>query len=276
MNNYFFEYYQNETKQKIEKNFEDMTQLEKSIGEFFIKNKSARDFSSKGISGLLYVSEASLHRFAKKCGYKGYREFIFSYEKDIENERNNGADEKKVNQLIIKLKAAYTTLVEENFDLIKDNQIRKIATLLNSGKRVILTGSETENAVFEEYKLKYLKLGIDINTVTKKEFLEPSVDLLNKDSLVIVCDISGENDNLKTVVQKAKVKEADIVLITANEACEYADLCNEVIKVSYPKGLVNVISMQMVILMTMDVIYSYCSANKNYFKAIKKEKEGKS
>ena len=273
MNNYFFEYYQNETKQNIEKNFEDMTQLEKSIGEFFIKNKSVRDFSSKGISGLLYVSEASLHRFAKKCGYKGYREFIFSYEKDIENERNNGTDEKKVNQLIIKLKAAYTTLVEENFGLIKDNQIRKIATLLNSGKRVILTGSETENAVFEEYKLKYLKLGIDINTVTKKEFLEPSVDLLNKDSLVIVCDISGENDNLKTVVQKAKVKEADIVLITANEACEYADLCNEVIKVSYPKGLVNVISMQMVILMTMDVIYSYCSANKNYFKAIKKEKE---
>ena len=276
MNNYFFEYYQNETKQNIEKNFEDMTQLEKSIGEFFIKNKSARDFSSKGISGLLYVSEASLHRFAKKCGYKGYREFIFSYEKDIENERNNGTDEKKVNQLIIKLKAAYTTLVEENFGLIKDNQIRKIATLLNSGKRVILTGSETENAVFEEYKLKYLKLGIDINTVTKKEFLEPSVDLLNKDSLVIVCDISGENGNLKTVVQKAKVKEADIVLITANEACEYADLCNEVIKVSYPKGLANVISMQMVILMTMDVIYSYCSANKNYFKAIKKEKEGKS
>ena len=275
MNNYFFEYYQNETKQNIEKNFEDMTQLEKSIGEFFIKNKSVRDFSSKGISGLLYVSEASLHRFAKKCGYKGYREFIFSYEKDIENERNNGTDEKKVNQLIIKLKAAYTTLVEENFDLIKDNQIRKIATLLNSGKRVILTGSEAENAVFEEYKLKYLKLGIDINTVTKKEFLEPSVNLLNKDSLVIACDMSGENSNLKTVVQKAKIKEADIVLITANEACEYAELCNEVIKVSYPKGLANVISMQMVILMTMDVIYSYCSANKNYFKAIKKEKEEK-
>jgi len=276
MNKYFFEYYQNETKQNIEKNFEDMTQLEKSIGEFFIKNKSIRDFSSKGISGLLYVSEASLHRFAKKCGYKGYREFIFSYEKDIENERNNGTDEKKVNQLNNKLKAAYTTLVEENFGLIKDNQIRKIATLLNSGKRVTLTGSETENAVFEEYKLKYLKLGIDINTVTKKEFLEPSVNLLNEESLVIVCDISGENDNLKTVVKKAKIKETNIILITANEVCEYANLCDEVIKVSYLKGMANIISVQMVILMIMDVIYSYCSANKNYFKAIKKEKEGNS
>ena len=169
----------------------------------------------------------------------------------------------------------YTTLVEENFALIKDNQIRKIATLLNSGKRVILIGSETENAVFEEYKLKYLKLGIDINTVTKKEFLEPSVNLLNEDSLVIVCDISGENDNLKVAAKKARIKETNTVLITANEACVYANLCNEVIKVSYPKGIENVISVQMIIFLIMDVIYSYCSANKNYFKAIKKEKEAK-
>ena len=43
MNNYFFEYYQNETKQNIEKNFEEMTQLEKSIGEFFIKKKYLSD-----------------------------------------------------------------------------------------------------------------------------------------------------------------------------------------------------------------------------------------
>ena len=38
MNNYFFEYYHNETKQSIEKNFAKMTQLEKGIGEFFITN----------------------------------------------------------------------------------------------------------------------------------------------------------------------------------------------------------------------------------------------
>ncbi|MFR0957923.1 MAG: hypothetical protein ACLSFA_20120 [Roseburia inulinivorans] len=35
------------------------------------------DFSSKNISKRLYVSEAALSRFSKKCGYKGYRELIF-------------------------------------------------------------------------------------------------------------------------------------------------------------------------------------------------------
>lgn len=51
MNNYFFEYYHNETKQSIEKNFAELTQLEKSIGEFFITNKAIRNFSSKKYRG---------------------------------------------------------------------------------------------------------------------------------------------------------------------------------------------------------------------------------
>lgn len=276
MNNYFFEYYQNETKQNIEKNFEDMTQLERSIGEFFIKNKSIRDFSSKCISGLLYVSEASLHRFAKKCGYKGYREFIFSYEKDIENEKNSGTGEKKAGQLINKLRTGYATLVEENFSLIKDNQIRKIAALLNSGKRVIFISTESENAIFEKFKLKYLKLGIDMNTVTKTELLEPAMTVIGEDSVVLVFDLQGEDKNLEASIKRARLKGIDTVLITANEACGYAEFCDETIKLSYKKGMENIISKQIVILMIMDIIYSYCLANNDYFKAIKKEKEGKS
>lgn len=273
MNNYFFEYYQNETKQNIEKNFEDMTQLERSIGEFFIKNKSIRDFSSKCISGLLYVSEASLHRFAKKCGYKGYREFIFSYEKDIENEKNAGTDEKKVNQLINKMKSVYTTLLEENFTLLKDNQIRKISTLLNSGKRVVLFGSETESAVFEKFKLKYLKLGIDLTTVDKAELLEPSAMVLEEGSVVIAFSLIKEDENMKTALRKALQNKAFIVLVTTTESGQYDALCDEFIRVSYHKKMADVISLQVVIFMLMDIIYSYCSANKNYFKMVKDKKK---
>lgn len=79
-NEYMFSF-QNETKQTIEVTYSKMTEVEKSIADFFIDNKDVMDFSSKYISKMLYISEATLSRFAKKCGYKGYREFIFSYEK---------------------------------------------------------------------------------------------------------------------------------------------------------------------------------------------------
>ena len=74
---------QNETKGQIEAAQSDMTQVEHTIANYFLNNEELTDFSSKRISALLYVSEATLSRFAKKCGFKGYREFIFAYEKDL-------------------------------------------------------------------------------------------------------------------------------------------------------------------------------------------------
>ena len=82
MNDDYMISFQNETKQTIEASYKKMTAVERSVADFFIGNKDDMDFSSKNISRVLYVSEATLSRFSQKCGYKGYREFIFSYERD--------------------------------------------------------------------------------------------------------------------------------------------------------------------------------------------------
>ena len=64
----------------IESNYENFTALERTIADFFMNNQEKTDFSAKAIAKRLYVSEASLSRFSKKCGYRGYREFIYQYE----------------------------------------------------------------------------------------------------------------------------------------------------------------------------------------------------
>lgn len=56
--------------------YENMTSVEQSIADFFIKNEEYMDFSARNISRILYISNATLSRFAKKCGYKGYRELV--------------------------------------------------------------------------------------------------------------------------------------------------------------------------------------------------------
>jgi len=68
----------------IESNYENFTALEKNIADFFMKNEEKMDFSAREIAKHLFVSEASLSRFAKKCGFRGYREFIYQYEESFE------------------------------------------------------------------------------------------------------------------------------------------------------------------------------------------------
>lgn len=67
----------------IESNYDNFTPVEKEIADFFIQNHEKMDFSAKAVAEKLFISEASLSRFAKKCGLRGYREFIYQYEKNF-------------------------------------------------------------------------------------------------------------------------------------------------------------------------------------------------
>ena len=64
----------------IEAAYDSMTAVEKTIADFFINNNERMDFAAKRVAQRLFVSEASLSRFAKKCGFKGYREFLYHYD----------------------------------------------------------------------------------------------------------------------------------------------------------------------------------------------------
>ena len=55
----------------IEACYDNFTQSEKSSADFFINNTQDGDFSIKSVSERLFLSEASLSRFAKKCGLSG-------------------------------------------------------------------------------------------------------------------------------------------------------------------------------------------------------------
>lgn len=64
----------------IESHFDSMTDLENRIANYFLSPSSIYDdLSSQKVAQALYISQAALTRFAKKCGFKGYREFNFQY-----------------------------------------------------------------------------------------------------------------------------------------------------------------------------------------------------
>lgn len=54
----------------IEAIYETFTPLEKTIADFFIYNEEKVELSSKSVSKRLFVSEASLSRFAKSVDIK--------------------------------------------------------------------------------------------------------------------------------------------------------------------------------------------------------------
>ena len=64
----------------IESCYDTMTDVEKRIADYFLNPTDIEgDLSSLEVAQTLHISQAALTRFAKKCGFKGYREFNFQY-----------------------------------------------------------------------------------------------------------------------------------------------------------------------------------------------------
>lgn len=271
MDNNYIGLFQNETKQALEEAYQKMTEVEKSIADFFINNKDIREFSSRNVSKMLYVSEATLSRFAQKCGYKGYREFIFNYVKELELEKKSESIEKDISVFTQNVKNAYQNLLQESFKILNENQIRRIASMLNSCNRVLIYGIGNSGYVAEEFQLRFMRIGMDVNAVTDSHMMKISAALAGEDTLVIAVSLSGESKEVLESMKIAEEKGASVICITASPTSSIAKECQEIIQVAAFKNLDTGtrISPQFSILIIIDVLYSYYFANDSYFKSQK-------
>lgn len=267
-------YYENETKQKMSNSYGDMTPVERSIADFFLSNAEKMDFSSKNISKRLYVSEAALSRFAKKCGYRGYRELIFSYEKDLESEVPKENTEQDVSSFTKKIRGSYASLLNESFNLLKEKQIRKVTAMLDTAKKICVYGMGSSGFVAKEFQLRFMRIGLTVEAFTDSQMMQMNAALADSETLVIGLSLSGRTKEVNHAVRLAKKKGAAVVYLTANEHPEVADCCGELVQTAYMKNLDTGtrISPQITLLVMLDVIYSYYFSSDTYYK-VKKYKQ---
>lgn len=237
----------------IESVYDSFTNVEKEIADFFIHNKVEMDFSSKNISTMLYVSEASLSRFAKKCGFKGYREFLFRYQEVFQEDKEIVDDRTKA------VFNSYQELLNKSYNLIDEDQLWKIVSKLSTCKRVYVYGMGSSGIAATEFKLRFIRIGIDVEAITDSHLMKMNSVRINEDSLVIGISISGKTQPVLSSLRAAKERGAYTVLITSTQKPEVKEICDDSLLVAVLKNLEygNVISPQFPILIMMDLLYSF-------------------
>lgn len=235
---------------RIEAMYNSFTSLEKTIADFFINNTEVTDFSAKNISTRLYVSEASLSRFAKKCGYKGYREFLFYYEQCPVRKSTVDADRTK------KVLNNYQELLNKSYTLVDENQMQRLVNILLMKKRVYVYGKGSSGMVGQEMKLRFMRMGINIEVITDVDTMKMNSVLLDEDCVVIGISVSGR-DIILNSIKAAKKRDAITILLTARNDKEYKKYCDEVVLFAVKENLEKgkVISPQFPILVIIDILF---------------------
>lgn len=238
----------------IESYYHTFTPLERTIADFFIHNTEEQDFSSKNISGLLYVSEASLSRFAQKCSFHGYREFIYEYRQSLTPHSQEPVPSFKTSEF-----NTYQELLNKTNALLNSSQIAHITKLLASRPRVYVYGKGSSGLVAEEMKLRFMRLGLNIEAVTDSHIMKMNSVILDENCLVIGISVSGQTDDITTSLKAAHTRGAFTLLMTAHQDKSYLEFCDEVLIFASKEHLEygNIISPQFPILLIIDVLYAH-------------------
>lgn len=246
----------------IETVYESFTPIERSIADFFIHNTEKQNFSARQIASLLYVSEAALSRFAQKCGFKGYREFIFYYEQ--------GLFEKEVftDNYSKQILNTYQELLNKSYALADELQIERIVKFLEEKKRIYVYGRGSSGLAGQEMRLRFMSIGVNIEAITDSEVMLTNAVLVNEECAVIGISISGKTKEVINSLKAAKQKGAAVILVTSNLEKRYQEFCDEILLTAVKEHLENgrSVSPQFPILVMVDILYAHFMKTDNAHK----------
>ena len=241
----------------IESHLDKMTDLEQRIGHYFLDpNSIQEDLSSLQVAQTLHISQAALTRFAKKCGFKGYREFSFQYLQDLQKVQNE-ADNMQ-SSLSRHVLYNYNQIHQQTKELIDEEKLERVAQIIEEADRVYFFGTGSSGLVARDMKLRFMRLGVVCEALTDQDGFAWTTSILDKNCLVIGFSLSGQTQSIIDSLIDAKNMGAKTILVTGQPEKIQEDF-TEVVPValqSKPEFILR-ISAQFPMLLMIDLIYAF-------------------
>lgn len=233
----------------------ELTDMERDIAQYFLSSEARQhSLSSSRVTKLLHVSKAALTRFSQKCGFTGYREFVYHFNEEAKYQQQ----EEEHDELTLSVLQRYhhVSNVTENF--VKDPQLERVADLIDQADRVYYFGIGSSSLVAREMKVRLMRLGVAGEAVTDQDGFTWTTSILDSSCLVIGFSLSGKTGAITDSLLKAKENGAKTVLVTANPACVHQDFTEVVPAAPLPSDTyIDRISAVLPLLIVVDLIYAH-------------------
>ena len=236
----------------IESKYTLFTNTEKKIADYFLQCDANMDINIQNVADQLYVSQASISRFSKKCGFVGFREFIFAYLDSARVKKPNG------NSTTQNVFNTYQDLLNKAYSLLDNDQVQRVVKMLVNSKKVIAVGKGSSGYAASEMESRFVRVGLDIDSLTDSDRIRMQSVFLKDGDTVVAFSISGKTEDIIFLLKHAHDRGKKTVFFTAADNPYLHEFCDEVVLVASLEYLENgnLISPQFPMLLVLDLIYS--------------------
>ena len=240
----------------IDLHFEELTELEQEIARYFLQvDTIVDDLSSQQVTQKLHVSQAALTRFAKKCGFTGYREFVFQYQHQANKQDTHSHKHSPLTKRVLR---SYSNLREQTQDLIDEEPLERVAQLIDDAERVYFFGTGSSGLIAREMKLRFMRLGVVCEALTDQDGFAWTTSIMDENCLVLGFSLSGTTQPVLDSLLDAMEMGAKTILFTSAPNKNSQAYTETVLVASHSQSsYIQRISAQLPMLILIDLIYAY-------------------
>lgn len=201
-----------------------LTETEKTIVEYLDTHQDiVSELTITDLAANTYTSNASIIRFCKKLGFKGYKDFLIQYVKDLESLRYTTREvnydfpftDGTPNEILQSLASLYKEASDLCLKHIDLSLIEKVVNKIQKARRVFIFAKGDTGVTSKAFINRLIKLGI--YPILVNDEAAYMIENMNRNDCAILVSYglaSADFHQYSTMLLK---KNVDLIVISANE-----------------------------------------------------------
>lgn len=201
----------------------EFTKTEKRIADIVLNNADKIIYITiTEFSAMAEAGEATIIRFCRKLGFKGFQDFKVALAQEISIGTQGGnthlsAPIEKTDSLEIIAQKFYQIsdkVLKETLLLLDYQILEKSAEIISKAEKVYFFGVGFSGTTAMEAKYKFMRIGINADSYTDNHFMAMTASLLDEKSVVVGISHSGSAIETVKGLEIAKTMGAKTICIT--------------------------------------------------------------
>ena len=252
---------------KLKEFQESFTKNEKKISHYLLENiDEIKVLNTYDLAVKCDVSQASVVRFAKKLGFKGFPEFKIALAGDLAMKNNEKEiqiiyDEITVddNTEVLAKKVVYENIksVEDTYKVLNFQEVEKAVEAIEKADRIFLLGAGFSGIIARDFQYKLWELGKNVIFETDQHIQLTNASTAKKGDIVFVISYSGQTLDIYQTILEFKEKGVTVITLTKFATNPIKDIGNIALSTIVEKSNLRSTSLssRMAQLTVIDILY---------------------
>ena len=220
---------------KISDVYPNLNKTSKLIADVYFKEP--RIFLNKNLQELGTITQtsgASVVRFCRKLGFKGFKDFQIACAQEMPNKQDAMVDtiintNDEPTSVLYKLQLSLGKNIADIGKTIDHKSLDAAVDLMRSAQQIYVAGEGASGLAAQDLFYKLIRSGKNVNFVQSSHIALEQVANINKEDILIVFSYSGLTQEPLLMAKQAKKNNAKIVAVTRIQDSPLKNMADTVI-----------------------------------------------